>query len=220
LNALKMASQFSPGWSQHFERGLNSFRQKFWNQERRCLFDVIDVNHRAGERDAALRPNQILAVGGLPIQLIDGERAQTIVSVVEEKLLTPVGLRSLAPGETDYKARYQGGVWERDSAYHQGTVWPWLIGPFVEAWVRVRGNTAAAKQEARTKFLSPLLSHMDDAGLGHVSEIADAEAPHVPRGCPFQAWSVGELLRLEQRVLQEPPAVKPSRKRERELVTT
>jgi predicted glycogen debranching enzyme len=220
LNALKMASQFSPGWSDHFEYGLNSFREKFWNQERRCLFDVIDVNHRAGERDAALRPNQIFAVGGLPFQLIDGERAQRIVSVVEEKLLTPLGVRSLGPSEPDYKARYQGGVWERDSAYHQGTVWPWLIGPFVEAWVRVRGNTVAAKQEARTKFLGSLLSHLDEAGLGHVSEIADADPPHTPRGCPFQAWSVGELLRLEQRVLKEAPAVKPSRNRSRELVTT
>ena len=167
-------------------------------------------------------PCQIAAQRGLPKRLraIDGERAQSIVSVVEEKLLTPLGLRSLAPGEPDYKPHYQGGVWERDSAYHQGTVWPWLIGPFVEAWVRVRGNTPAAKQEARTKFLTPLLSHLDDAGLGHISEIADADAPHIPRGCPFQAWSLGELLRLDQRVLKEAPAVNPIRKRSRDLVTT
>jgi glycogen debranching enzyme len=220
LNALKIASQFSSGWEKHFEHGLNSFREKFWNPERGCLFDVIDVNHRPGERDSALRPNQVFAVGGLPFQLIDGERAQRIVSAVEEKLLTPLGLRSLAPGEPDYKARYQGGVWERDSAYHQGTVWPWLIGPFVEAWVRVQGNTAAAKLEARAKFLPPLVSHLDEAGLGHVSEIADAEAPHQPRGCPFQAWSLGELLRLDQRVLKQDTAVKPRRKPGRELVTT
>ncbi len=215
LNALKIASQFSPGWQKHFERGLKSFRDKFWNEDRGCLFDVIDANLRAGEKDATIRPNQIFAVGGLPFQLLDGERAKRVVAVVEEKLLTPVGLRSLAPGEPDYKPRYEGGVWQRDGAYHQGTVWPWLIGPFVDAWVRVRGNTAAAKAEARKKFLAPFLTHLDEAGLGHVSEIADAEAPHTPRGCPWQAWSVGEVLRLNQIVLSES---KPARKRSSELV--
>jgi glycogen debranching enzyme len=158
-------------------------------------------------------------VGGLPIQLIESGRAERIVSAVEEKLLTPLGLRSLAPGEPDYKPHYEGGVWQRDGAYHQGTVWPWLIGPFVEAWVRVRGSTAAARQQARTRFLAPLLAHLNETGLGHVSEIADADAPHTPRGCPFQAWSVGELLRLDQHVLAEAKPEKPSRKRTRDLAT-
>ncbi len=90
---------------------------------------------------------------------------------------------------------------ERDGAYHQGTVWPWLAGAFVEAWVRVRGGRAEARAEARRRFLEPLLRHLDEAGLGHVSEIADGDAPHAPRGCPFQAWSVGEALRLDQRIL-------------------
>src|SRR5438552_18635251 len=92
---------------------------------------------------------------------------------------------------------------QRDGSYHQGTVWPWLIGPFVEAWVRVRGNNTPVKREAREKFLAPLLGHLEEAGLGHISEIADAEWPHTPRGCPFQAWSVGEALRLDQVVLAE-----------------
>ena len=112
-----------------------------------------------------------------------------------------MGLRSLAPDEHGYTPHYIGGVRERDGAYHQGTVWPWLIGPFVEAWVRVRGNTPQAKHEARDRFLAPLLQHLDTAGLGHVSEIADGDAPHTPRGCPFQAWSVGEVLRLSLVVL-------------------
>src|SRR6266480_768458 len=90
---------------------------------------------------------------------------------------------------------------ERDAIYHQGTVWPWLIGPFVEAWVRVRGSTSEAKAEARAKFLPPIYQHLNEAGLGHISEICDAELPHTPRGCPFQAWSLGELLRLERVVL-------------------
>ena len=89
----------------------------------------------------------------------------------------------------------------RDGAYHQGTVWPWLLGPFVEAWVRVRGGTASVHAEARDRFLTPIVEHLDRAGVGHVSEIADADAPHDPRGCPFQAWSVGEALRLDLEVL-------------------
>ncbi len=214
LNALKIASQFSPGWQKHFERGLRSFQEKSWNEQCGCLFDVVDVNHRAGENDATIRPNQIFAVGGLPFQLLDGERAKRVVALVEERLLTPLGLRSLAPGEPDYKPRYEGGVWQRDGAYHQGTVWPWLIGSFVEAWVRVRGSTEKSKRDAREKFLMPLLAHLNEAGLGHVSEIADAEAPHTPRGCPFQAWSVGELLRLDQIVLAESKRIVRKSKRE------
>jgi predicted glycogen debranching enzyme len=203
LNALKIAGKFSRGWEKHFERGLKFFREKFWNEIGGFLYDVIDCNHERGKKDAAFRPNQIFAVGGLPFPLLEGERAQRIVARVEEELLTPLGLRSLAAGEIGYVAHYAGGVRERDGAYHQGTVWPWLIGPFVEAWVRVRGDTAGAKCEAREKFLAPLLAHLDAAGLGHISEIADAAAPHTPRGCPFQAWSVGEALRLDRTVLAE-----------------
>lgn len=201
LNALKIACQFSPDWESVFERGLKSFHDKFWNKQAACLYDVIDMNHRAGEVDAAFRPNQIFAVGGLPFQLLDGQRAERIVALVEEKLWTPLGLRSLAPGEDGYTPHYEGGVMQRDGAYHQGTAWPWLVGSFVEAWVRVRGGTDAAKAEARAKFLTPLLAHLDYAGLDHISEIADAETPYTPRGCPFQAWSVGEALRLDQVVL-------------------
>ena len=113
-----------------------------------------------------------------------------------------MGLRSLARGEPGYISHYEGDVWHRDSAYHQGTVWPWLIGPFVEAWVRVRGNSAEVKSLARQQFLEPLYAHLDQAGLGHLSEIADAEPPYTPRGCPFQAWSLGELLRLERVALR------------------
>ena len=116
---------------------------------------------------------------------------------IMEKTLGGLGLRSLAPGEPGYSPRYAGGVRERDGAYHQGTVWPWLLGPFVEAWLRVRGETEAAKAEARRLFLAPLLRHLDEAGIGHISELAFGDAPHDPGGCPFQAWSVGEALRLE-----------------------
>lgn len=205
LNALKIASEFSPAWADVYERGLRSFRQRYWNEADGCLYDVIDVNQTPGEVDATFRPNQILAVGGLPCSLLEPGQALRVVAAVEARLWVPFGLRSLAPGEAGYQPHYQGGVRERDGAYHQGTVWPWLLGPFVEAWVRVRGDTNEARREARGKFFAPLLAHLEEAGLGHISEIADAEPPHTPRGCPFQAWSVGEALRLDRIVLAEPP---------------
>ena len=218
LNALWIANQFSDARKELFERGCESFRVRFWNSERGFLNDVVDVNHHVGEIDSTFRPNQIFAVGGLPFALIESERARAIVNAVEEHLLTPCGLRSSAPGEPGYAKEYCGGVWQRDGAYHQGTVWPWLIGPFVEAWVRVRGGTSEAKREARARFLEPLFKHLDEAGLGHISEIADAESPHTPRGCPFQAWSLGELLRLDQVVLKiESP--KPKQQTKRGLTT-
>jgi glycogen debranching enzyme len=119
-----------------------------------------------------------------------------VLACVERHLFTPLGLRSLSPEDSAYRAVYEGGVWERDSAYHQGTVWPFLMGAFVEAWLRVHGPDRIRREEARRRFLTPLLAHLDEAALGHVSEIADASVPHTPRGCPWQAWSLGELLRL------------------------
>ena len=205
LNALWIGSQFNDAWKEPLARGLDSFRRRFWNAEGNHLYDVVDADHQPGNLDASLRPNQIFAVGGLPLQIIDGEQARQIVDAVEHYLLTPLGLRSLTPQEPGYKSHYRGGVRERDSAYHQGTVWPWLIGPFVEAWLRVRNGTEDARREARARFLAPLIKHLNHGGLGHVSEIADAEKPHTPRGCPFQAWSLGELMRLDRIVLAEEP---------------
>ena len=111
------------------------------------------------------------------------------------EVLTPLGLRTLARSDPAYCPRYEGGVPSRDGAYHQGTVWPWLIGPFVDAWLNVNGGDDAHRAEARRRFLAPLVDHLNVAGLGHVSEIADGDLPHTPRGCPFQAWSLGELIR-------------------------
>jgi predicted glycogen debranching enzyme len=178
-----------------------ALENRFWNDERGMLFDVVDVEHAAGVMDPLCRPNQIFAAGGLPVTLLSPERAWSVVAAVERELWTPLGLRTLARGEPGYAPHYAGGVRERDVAYHQGTVWPWLIGPFVEAWVKVHGGTRAAKVMARARFVAPLLAHLTRAGLGHVSEVADGDAPHHPGGCPFQAWSLGELLRLERSVL-------------------
>jgi glycogen debranching enzyme len=211
INALRVGTKFSPRWQDEFNKAAAAFRTRFWNRESQCLYDVIDCDHIVGHVDASFRPNQIFAVGGLPLNLLPRAMALQVVAKVEAGLWTPLGLRSLAPYEAAYAPHYLGGVHERDSVYHQGTVWPWLAGAFIEAWIRVRENTNEAKQEARERFLTPLLTHLDESGLGHISEIADADAPHTPRGCPFQAWSVGELLRSDHCVLA-PGDEKPSKK--------
>jgi predicted glycogen debranching enzyme len=201
LNALGLTARDNPQWQPVFKLGCASFRERFWNESRGCLFDVVDSDHQPGSNDDRLRPNQIFAVGGLPLVLIDGDRAMRIVQTVQARLWTPMGPRSLAPGEKDYAAHYEGSPSQRDGVYHQGTVWPWLAGPFVEAWVRVHGGTEEVRAQAQEQFLAPQLSRLDLPGLNHVPEIADAEPPFTARGCPFQAWSLGELIRLERSVL-------------------
>jgi predicted glycogen debranching enzyme len=213
INALRIAAGLAGRPERDWRRAAEAFRHRFWNETRGCLYDVVDADDRPGAVDDTLRPNQILAVGGLPYPVLDGEAARRVVETVEAHLLTPLGLRSLAPNDAAYAARYHGGVKERDGSYHQGTVWPWLLGPFVEAWVRVRGSSREAVGEARRRFLAPLLEHLKEAGLGHISEIADGAAPHAPRGCPFQAWSVGEFLRLSEQVLAEDRIGAPAAKR-------
>ena len=198
INALWIAAKFSDSWQPVLEQAEKSFQEKFWNEEANCLFDVIDNNHEAGQVDKAVRPNQILAVGGLPYQIIKGDQAKAIVDIVESKLLTPIGLRSLSPDDDGFKPIYTGGILERDGAYHQGTVWAWMLGPFVESWLAVNGTTDQTIAEARQRFLDPIKAHLETAGLGHVSEIADATDPFKPRGCPFQAWSVAEFIRISK----------------------
>jgi predicted glycogen debranching enzyme len=165
LNALWIASQHDERWVEPFERGRRSFDARFWNHERKMLYDVVDVNHQPGVVDASFRPNQIFAIGGLPLRLIEDNRAFLIVDAVKDHLWTPLGLRSLAPGEPDYAPRYQDGVRQRDGVYHQGTVWPWLLGAFVDAWVWIHGRTPASIHEARRAYLQPLLDHLEHAAL-------------------------------------------------------
>ncbi len=197
LNALFLMAPNSARWRLLYEKARVRFEAKFWNVARGCLFDVVDVNGEPGRNDPSMRPNQIFAVGGLPLVLLPGAWARTTVETVERELLTPGGLRTLGRDEPGYCPHYEGGPTERDGAYHQGTAWPWLLGPFVEAWVRVRGDDAAVRAEARTRFVEPWLAAMPAAaGLNGLPEITDADAPYTSRGCPFQAWSVGEVSRL------------------------
>lgn len=201
LNALHIGGMFAPRWAEVFEHGCKSFRRKFWNEAGGYLYDVIDCDHQAGTADARFRPNQIFAVGGFPLVLLEETPARRMLDAVEARLWTPLGLRSLAREEPEYVPKVEGDARARDSAYHQGAVWPWLIGPFVEAWIRVRRGTQTARRQARTRYLQPLLHHLNGPGLGHLCEIADGDPPHTPRGCPFQAWSLGEVLRLSLDVL-------------------
>ncbi|HEV8550547.1 MAG TPA: amylo-alpha-1,6-glucosidase [Polyangiaceae bacterium] len=202
VHALGIASRFEPRFGDAAVRGRDALEARFWNAERGMLFDVIDQDHVSGRVESACRPNQIFAAGGLPITLLSPDKARRVVDAVERELWTPLGLRTLERGHPAYAPRFRGGPHERDFAYHQGTVWPWLLGPFVEAWVKSRGATPQAKAEARSRFLAPLLEHLGHVGLGHVSEVAEAEPPHRPGGCPFQAWSLGELIRLDRWVLK------------------
>jgi predicted glycogen debranching enzyme len=208
INVLLAAGAARPEHAEAARRARSAFQARFWNPATGYLNDVVDCAHEAGRIDATLRPNQILAVGGLPHALLSGALARRVVDVVEARLWTPLGLRTLDPDHPDYRGRYQGSARERDLAYHQGTAWPWLLGPFVEAWLRVRTArgrpSPALRRQARERFVRPLFEHLEQAGLGHVSEMADGDAPHSPGGCPFQAWSLGELLRLERCVLGTP----------------
>jgi predicted glycogen debranching enzyme len=165
-----------------------SFNRRFWYEARSYLFDVVDTED--GGDDPTLRPNQIMAVS-LPHAVLRPDRWAPVVETVRRHLLTPVGLRTLDPGHPDYKSNYDGDLLARDAAYHQGTVWPWLLGPFVDAWLK----TFPGRREEAQAMVRGLHDHLGQAGIGSVSEIFDAEAPFTPRGCIAQAWSVAELIR-------------------------
>jgi predicted glycogen debranching enzyme len=178
----------------HADRVFQSFNQRFWYAEGGYLYDVLD-----GEvgNEPACRPNQVFAIS-LPHPVLAREHWAEVLTVVEQKLLTPFGLRSLAPDHPDYKSRYFGDLRSRDAAYHQGTVWAWLIGPFLDAWLKVHPDDRHAP-----RFLQGFRNHLSDACVGSISEVFDAEPPFTPRGCVAQAWSVAEVLRSWGRVGHE-----------------
>jgi|SRR5688572_14119934 len=169
-------------------KARTSFNEVFWNDESACLYDVVN-----GEtRDASIRPNQVIAIS-LTNTMVSQERAASVLRVVERDLLTPRGLRTLSPADPNYIGRYEGGPPSRDGAYHQGTVWPWLMGPYITAYINTFGTEAGGR--FASTWLESFEPHLYEACLGQVSEIFDGDAPHTPRGCIAQAWSVAELLR-------------------------
>jgi predicted glycogen debranching enzyme len=173
----------------------NHFREVFWFEEGGYLYDYVDGDIR----DTSLRPNQIIAIS-LPYPLLEEEKAQRLLQIIMDKLYTPFGLRSLAPEDPNYHPVYSGNVFQRDSAYHQGTAWSWLLGPLLTALVRFHGSDGKAKAR---NLIAELKPHFEDSGLGSISEIFDADAPHSARGCIAQAWSVGEILRAYTENLQD-----------------
>ena len=177
-------------FSEMAERIANSFRSCFWFEKGQYLYDCVTDDFK----DESIRPNQILAVS-LPFSPLNAQQQKAVVDCVEKELLTPFGLRTLSPKDERYKGRYEGDVRQRDSAYHQGTVWPWLMGAFIEAYLKVNDYSKPSRKKCST-LLEPLLNHFQNDGcIGSVSEIFDGDEPHRPRGAFAQAWSVAELLR-------------------------
>lgn len=195
IHALHVAARHVAGekaseWSELAGKAQQRFAETFWYEQGGYLYDVV----RDDFKDTSLRPNQAIALA-MPDCPLTAEQQKRALQAVQEKLLTPYGLRTLSPDHPDYKPRCDGSWSERDEAYHQGTVWPWLIGPFLEAYLRLNGHSQEAQDQARA-WLEPLLKHLEcDACLGSISEIFDGDAPHKPRGCVAQAWSVSEVLR-------------------------
>ncbi len=179
------------GYLELAKKAKLSFDELFWNKTENCLFDVVD----GANKDAAVRPNQIFAVSLPHAILTDEAKTRAVVEKVEAELLTSVGLRSLSPKDSNYCPIYVGSPFDRDSSYHQGTVWAWLIGGFVDAYRRVFPENKARIAQ----IIEGFQPHLREAGLGQISEIFDADAPHLPRGCPAQAWSVAEVLRISKK---------------------
>ncbi|MEE2834273.1 MAG: amylo-alpha-1,6-glucosidase [Candidatus Latescibacterota bacterium] len=168
------------------------FDAVFWNPEQDCLFDVVDVDGVSGNHDPAVRPNQLFALS-LPFPLVEGERARRVLEVARQQLATSRGLRSLSPEDPQYRGHYGGDPLARDGAYHQGTVWGWLIGPYLTAWMRHSGAEGRAVARAAADGFA---DHLRDGCIGTIAEVFDGDAPHEPRGTAAQAWSVAELLRV------------------------
>jgi predicted glycogen debranching enzyme len=177
-------------YDEHAERARISFNERFWFDDGGYLYDVIDCEGKKEMYDRSCRPNQIFAIS-LDHPVLDEKRWASVVAIAKDKLLTPVGLRSLAPDDPEYKPIYGGDLRSRDGAYHQGTVWAWLIGPFVDAWLKLHPDD---KKGAR-KFLEVFPVHLSDDSIGTIGEVFDAREPHMAGGCIAQAWSVAEVLR-------------------------
>jgi glycogen debranching enzyme len=189
-----LAERFGNGSERIFcdelaHRAASSFARQFWNPSSGCLYDVVNGN----DRDSSIRPNQILAVS-LFHRMLNPDQAAQVIDTVRRHLLTPFGLRTLSPSDPQYRGRYEGSPRKRDGAYHQGTAWPWLMGPFLKAYVEVNGRSAASRKQA-AQWLSELSRYIENEGAGQLPEVFDGDFPHKAGGCIAQAWTIAELLR-------------------------
>jgi glycogen debranching enzyme len=183
-------------------KAYESFNLRFWNPKLGCLYDVLEPSGV----DASLRPNQVLAVS-LDFQILDKIRGQSVVDVVDREFVTQQGLRTLSRSDPRYVGKYSGDRASRDRAYHNGTIWPWLLGPYISAYLKTQNHSEPARQQVQQKLLVPFFSiGIQQAGLGTISEICDADPPNMPRGCIAQAWSIAEPLRayVEDVLLAKP----------------
>jgi predicted glycogen debranching enzyme len=185
------------GYARYAQLARRSFNAKFWNPARGCLFDVVEGE---GGNDARLRPNQLFAIS-LDHPVLEQDRWSAVLDAVRSELLTPVGLRTLEQSDQAYSRNYHGNLQMRDAAYHQGTVWPWLLGAFIDAWLKLNDDVDVARG-----LLAAFPGHLQLAGLGSISEVFDGEWPHAPHGCIAQAWSVAEVLRCWKRTVRALPA--------------
>ncbi len=211
-NAMMSFAELTPddkeriGWRESAERTGRAIQERFWWDDLQCLHDVLRSTDGKWMPDWKLRPNQIFAVS-LPYSPLTNEQRIRVVGAVRDRLLTPYGLRTLDPADPGYCGRYEGGLMQRDAAYHNGTVWPWLIGAYCEAVLRVGNFSDDAKNEVR-ETISPLLLELDRSCLNQIAEIYDGDEPQRPSGCPAQAWSVAEVLRI-LRLLIDPAQAQP-----------
>lgn len=208
-NALKILKLLAGFYQETFqysslvEQAGENFQRNFWDQKRGCLYDVVD----GGRKDGRLRPNQLLAIS-LPFSMLRREQGVRILNTVWRELYATYGIRSLSPDDPEYHGAYIGDRVRRDGSYHQGTVWSWLIGPFITAYRRAHNYSPASRLQA-ARFVAPFYNHLRDHGVGYISEIFDGNEPVAPRGCFAQAWGVAEVLRayVEDVLEIEPPSV-------------
>lgn len=191
INALWIASAWNKKHESLYAKALESFNS-FWNEETNCLYDNIDGN----TKDPSIRCNQLLAIGGLPLTLVNKEQATLLLNTVTEKLVTPKGIRTLSYEDKNYEGEYKGSQEKRDTAYHQGTVWPWWIGPYIDAYFYTHEVNELTKTHVQKNIIQPLYKELAEFGIGGICEVASGNEPHQSNGCPWQAWSLGEYIRI------------------------
>lgn len=196
INALWIASKWQTRYEEVYKKAHQNFLDVFWNEREKSLYDVIEVNNTSLKNDQ-IRCNQLFAIGGLPLQIVTGINATQLLETVTTHLLTPYGLRTLSQSDAEYQGNYAGNQESRDAAYHQGTVWPWLLGTYCDAWFNVHGQDVEQKNHIKKVVLSAVEENFMNYGLQGINEVCSGNEPYLPNGCPWQAWSLSEYMRIK-----------------------